>query len=97
MLREVGEIYLASEGALLQSLRVGVAQGDTDSVALTAHRLRGSAGAFEAEELCVLAQRIEEFAMRKDRAMISQVLPEIELVAAGLRQELERAISVARR
>jgi PAS domain S-box-containing protein len=97
MLRDVAEVYLDSEGALLRALREGVEQGDNDGVARTAHRLRGSAGAFEADELCALALRIEEGATRKDRAGIAQILPEIERTAGGLRQELERAIGIARR
>jgi two-component system, sensor histidine kinase and response regulator len=90
MLGEVAEVYLGAEPALLQAFRGAHAQGDMDGVARAAHRLRGSAGAFEADYLCAILARMEKAALANDRAGIDVEFPAFERAAQALHNELQQ-------
>jgi two-component system sensor histidine kinase/response regulator len=95
MLREVVEVYLAGDQALLRDLRKAVGRHATDEVARLCHRLKGSAGAFEAMEICDLAQKMERMAEQGDESGVAALVPDLEQAVSALRIELERAIGVA--
>ena len=92
MLREVAEVYLGAEKELLTAFRGSHAEGDADGVARAAHRLRGSAGAFEAVHLCAILGRIEKSALANDGPGIDAAFPEFERAMQGLHDELEQAV-----
>ena len=92
MLREVAEVYLSSEPALLHAFRDAHERGDSEEMARIAHRLRGSAGAFEADELCAILGKMEQAALGNERPAIGAAFPEFEQAAKALRDELEQAV-----
>jgi two-component system sensor histidine kinase/response regulator len=59
LLREVIGLFLEDCPRLVETIREGLAAGDTEAVHRAAHALKGSAGNFDATDVTALAQRLE--------------------------------------
>jgi PAS domain S-box-containing protein len=94
MLRTVSEVYLSTDQAMMGALHNALRRGAINEVANLSHRLRGSAGAFEAEELCAIAGRVEQLALQGQKDRIAEALPDLERAVIALRSELRRTAGV---
>jgi CheY-like chemotaxis protein/HPt (histidine-containing phosphotransfer) domain-containing protein len=81
-LRELLELYLDDVASQMPRLTAAIEQGQTDSVALTAHRLKGSSLAVGAQLVSAIAAELENRAKAGDRDG-----------AGELARSLERAVS----
>jgi CheY-like chemotaxis protein len=97
VLEEVIRLFLEDCPRLMGALAAGLADGNTQSVHRAAHALKGSAGNFDAIEVCATAQRLEARAREGDleaartlfstlEAQVRQLLADLTATGASLRR-----------
>jgi HPt (histidine-containing phosphotransfer) domain-containing protein len=91
LFQDLIKLFLTEAPANVQEIRTAVSENDFETIALSAHRLKGSAFTFGAFKLGELCQRLEmagkagEFA--KVESLFNQLMPECSRVSAALKGE----------
>jgi two-component system, sensor histidine kinase and response regulator len=93
LFRDVIELFLDDCPNQLDAIRQAVHDQQPDRIYRAAHKLKGSAGNFEAHEIMALLQRLEARARDGDLATCVSVFVEIEAEADRLMAALALAIA----
>jgi signal transduction histidine kinase/CheY-like chemotaxis protein/HPt (histidine-containing phosphotransfer) domain-containing protein len=89
-LRELLELYLDDVASQMPRLREEIGRGETDSVALSAHRLKGSSLAVGAMRVGVIAAELEIRAKAGDRDSARELVLSLERAVADTGAALSR-------
>jgi two-component system, sensor histidine kinase and response regulator len=91
LFRDVIELFLDDCPNQIDAIRLAIHEQQTDRVYRAAHKLKGSAGNFDAHEVMALLQRLEARARDGDLPMCASVFVEIEAEAERLMSALALA------
>jgi CheY-like chemotaxis protein len=93
LFRDVIDLFLDDCPNQLDAIRQAIHDQEPDQVYRAAHKLKGSAGNFEAHEVMALLQRLEARAREHDLATCATVFVEIEAEAERLMAALAVAVA----
>ncbi len=85
LFQELATYFIEDAGELLRAMRVGLAEGNAESIGRTAHSLRGLAANFEAEQVVSIAASIERTASRGELRAVPAALLDLETKVQALR------------
>ena len=88
MLAEVIDIFLVDGPQLMTAIRRAADQGDGQSLASSAHALKGSAGLFSKQGAYETARRLEQLGKSGDLAAAGELCAELERDMDALRAML---------
>jgi HPt (histidine-containing phosphotransfer) domain-containing protein len=91
LFRDVIELFLDDCPNQIDTIRQAIHDQQTDRVYRAAHKLKGSAGNFDAHEVMALLQRLEARARDGDLPMCASVFVEVEAEAERLMSALALA------
>jgi light-regulated signal transduction histidine kinase (bacteriophytochrome)/CheY-like chemotaxis protein/HPt (histidine-containing phosphotransfer) domain-containing protein len=88
LLEAVVDIFLEEAPKQLAAMRLGVAQGDSDTVEKAAHSLKGELGYMGVADIVKLARELEEKGRYADLGGASQLFARLEAEVLGLLQDM---------
>lgn len=93
LIKEVGSLFLETANGTVNDLRKAVENRDARSVEHFAHKFKGAAAIFGAEEIVSLAQTIEDLGENGDLATVPQLFERLIVRSQDLRKELQHFLT----